>query len=101
FRGCPHSLPRAHQHTDPPDPLALLRARRERPRCRAAEKRDELATLYVEHRGLPPLCIIAAADWPVRPVFHRFSLPQGGRQVLGAELKCSESMRGGLPLMCL
>src|SRR5215467_8083180 len=42
-----------------------------------------------------------AADWPVRPVFRRFSLPQGGRQVLGAELKCSESKRGGLPLMCL
>src|SRR5262249_17833828 len=80
----------------------LLRTRCERPRgCRAAEKRDELATLYVEHRGLPPLCVIAAADWPVRPVCRRFSLPQGGRQVLGAELKCSESKRGGLPLMCL
>src|SRR5262249_14418585 len=64
-------------------------------------KRDELATLYVEHRGLPPLCVIAAAEWPMRPVFCRFSLPQGGRQVLGAELKCSESKRGGLPLMCL
>ena len=42
-----------------------------------------------------------AADWPVCPVFRRFSLPQGGRQILGAELKCSESKRGGLPLMCL
>jgi hypothetical protein len=33
-----------HQHADPPHPLALLRARRERPSCRrAAEQRDELA----------------------------------------------------------
>jgi len=35
-----------HQHADPPHALALLRARRERPRDRrAAEQRDELATL--------------------------------------------------------
>src|SRR5262245_64649830 len=34
----------AHEHTDAPHPLRLLRARRERPRgCRAAEQRDELA----------------------------------------------------------
>jgi hypothetical protein len=32
------------QHRDAPHPLALLRARRERPRhCRAAEERDEVA----------------------------------------------------------
>jgi len=37
----------------------LLRARRERPRDgRAAEQRDELAPLHVEHGGLPPLCAI-------------------------------------------
>jgi len=30
-------------HADAPHPLALLRARRERPRSRAAEQRDELA----------------------------------------------------------
>src|SRR5262249_45795236 len=36
-----------HQHADPPHPLGLLRARRERPRrCRAAEQRDELAALH-------------------------------------------------------
>src|SRR5215470_2762428 len=36
-----------HQHTDPPHPLAWLRARRERP-CggRAAKQRDELAALH-------------------------------------------------------
>jgi hypothetical protein len=33
-----------NEHADAPHPLALLRARRERPRSRrAAEKRDELA----------------------------------------------------------
>src|SRR5262249_9156193 len=38
-------IPR-HEHTDPPHPLALLRARRERPRRRAAEQRDELAPFH-------------------------------------------------------
>src|SRR5262245_30346766 len=32
-----------HQHADAPHPHALLRPRRERPRRRAAEQRDELA----------------------------------------------------------
>ena len=37
----------AHEHADAPHPLALLRARRERPRSRrAAEQRDELAPLH-------------------------------------------------------
>src|SRR6266436_58770 len=36
-----------HQHADPPHPLALLRARRERPRgSRAAEHRDEPASVH-------------------------------------------------------
>src|SRR5262245_40311103 len=34
------------EHADAPYPLALLRARRERPSRRAAEKRDELAPLH-------------------------------------------------------
>src|SRR6516162_3691211 len=39
------ALGKAHQHADPPHPVGLLRARRERPSgyC-ATEKRDELAT---------------------------------------------------------
>ena len=38
---------RAHQQPDPPHALALLRARRKRPRGRsAAEQRDELASLH-------------------------------------------------------
>src|SRR5262245_17584685 len=37
-----------HQHADPPLPLRLLGARRERPRGRgAAEQRDELASFHV------------------------------------------------------
>ena len=35
-----------HKHANASHPLALLRARRERPRRRAAEKRDELAPLH-------------------------------------------------------
>src|SRR5262249_58372053 len=35
------------EHADAPHPLALLRARRERPRgCRATEQRDEFAALH-------------------------------------------------------
>src|SRR5262249_6614465 len=37
---------RTHEHADPPNPLALLRVCRERPRRRAAEHRDELAPLH-------------------------------------------------------
>src|SRR5262249_23381340 len=36
----------AREHSNPPHPLALLRARRERPRRRAAEQRDELAAFH-------------------------------------------------------
>jgi hypothetical protein len=39
------------EHADAPNLLALLRARRERPRCRCtANKRDEITT---PHGGLP------------------------------------------------
>ena len=39
-----------HEHADAPHPLGLLRARRERPRRRrAAEQRDELAPLSLDH----------------------------------------------------
>src|SRR5262245_57822790 len=36
----------SHEHADAPHPLRLLRTRRERPCCHAAEKRDELAALH-------------------------------------------------------
>jgi hypothetical protein len=46
-RGC------GHQHADPPHALALLRARRERPRrSRAAEQPDERAALHCPSRDL-------------------------------------------------
>jgi len=40
-------LGRIHKHADAPHPLALLRARRERPRGRrSADERHELAALH-------------------------------------------------------
>ena len=45
-----HRPRQAREHADAPHPLALLRARRERPRRRrAAEQRDELAALSFDH----------------------------------------------------
>src|SRR5262245_4379449 len=44
--GATSGLSIAYQHADAPYPLWLLRARRERPRRCAAEKRDELATFH-------------------------------------------------------
>src|SRR5215472_7504017 len=41
------ALGERHQHADTPHALALLRARRERPRGRAAKQRDELAAVHV------------------------------------------------------
>jgi hypothetical protein len=35
-----------HEHADPPHPVALLCARRERPRRRAAEERNEIAAVH-------------------------------------------------------
>src|SRR5262249_61241899 len=40
------ALDRAHEHADAPHALPLLRARRDRPRHRAAEQGYELATLH-------------------------------------------------------
>src|SRR5215510_14602582 len=40
------ALVQRHQHADAPHPFALLRARRERPRRRAAVQRHELAPLH-------------------------------------------------------
>src|SRR5262245_10212079 len=48
----------AHYDADAPHALALLRTRRERPRSRAAEQRDELAPSHVGH-GLPPFPLCA------------------------------------------
>src|SRR5262249_52386055 len=45
----------AHEHADAPHPLALLRARRERPCGSAADERDELAAFQlIELHSFPP-----------------------------------------------
>jgi hypothetical protein len=50
-----------NEHADTPHPLALLRARRERPSgCRAAEERDEVASLQSIELHLQPLARKAA-----------------------------------------
>src|SRR6516165_8628957 len=71
----------------------LLRACRERPRRRAAEERDELATLHVEHGGLPPLCAISPPTDPCARFSGASASHLTDRQVLGANLKYSESRR--------
>src|SRR5262249_26265247 len=59
----------------------LLCARRQRPRYRAAEYRDELAASQVEHA--------TTSQW----ADHRtLSLPQASPPVLGADMNCSESV---------
>ena len=64
----------------------------------ATEQRNEFTPLAVQHRGLPPLCV-APLTGPCAQSSAGSSLPQGGPQVLGANLKCSESRAlGGLPL---
>jgi hypothetical protein len=61
------------------------RLRRERPRRnRAAEQRDEIAALHVEHRGLPPLCAI---DWPVLSRPHLALCRRAARKSLGQSIR--------------
>src|SRR5262249_28072474 len=60
----------------------LLRVCRERPCRRTAEQRDELASSWVEH-GLLPGTRYAA--------YRRLRMPRKHPQVLGADLKSSES----------
>src|SRR2546427_9934580 len=54
---------RAHEHADAPHPLVLLRARRQRPRSRAAEKRDERAPLH----SITSSAVICMISGTVRP----------------------------------
>ena len=74
----------SHQHTYAPHPLALLRARRERPCCRpATEQRDEFASSQGWH-GLSP---------PRAAVFRTLSLARRDRSVLGTTLNRSRPPR--------
>src|SRR5262245_56202785 len=60
-----------HQHADPPHPLALLRARRERPRgCRAADQRDELAALHSITSSARASNVGGISKWSVRAVLR-------------------------------
>src|SRR5262249_33635432 len=43
-----------HKHADAPNTLRLLRARRERPRGRAADQRDELPASHSRPQGSKP-----------------------------------------------
>src|SRR5262249_50269952 len=67
------------EKADAPHPLRLLPSRAlhlgRQQQTAATEQCNELTPLAVEHRGLPPLCVISAADWPVRSVFRTSSLP--------------------------
>src|SRR5262245_58060196 len=45
----------AHQHTDPPHPVRLLPPRRERPCCRRAEQRDNLAPFHHCNHSIPAI----------------------------------------------
>src|SRR5262249_42242026 len=53
-----------HKHADPPHPLGLLRARRERPRGCAAEQRDELAA---PHHSITSSAIASSPGGKLRP----------------------------------
>jgi hypothetical protein len=51
--GVPIVRSRGHQYADTPHPARLLRARRERPRGRTAEQRNEVAPSQIEHAAPP------------------------------------------------
>src|SRR5215831_9416578 len=65
-----------HEDADPPHPLALLRASRERPGSRrAAEQRDELAALYCCGHSITSSAATSRPGGTVRPsVFAVFRL---------------------------
>src|SRR5262245_44970159 len=75
---------RAAEKTNHPHRQLLL-ARREPPRCRSAEQRDELASSSVKH-GLP-------LPEPAVPAYPRLRMPRKRPQVLGGDLNRSESRR--------
>src|SRR5262245_42112358 len=60
-------LGKAHQHADPPHLVGLLRARRERPRGRAAEKRDERTALHLRAHSITSSARASSVGGTVRP----------------------------------
>src|SRR6516162_395752 len=53
-----------HEHADAPHAVALLRAHRERPRCRAAEERDEFASSNHSITSSARACTVAGMSRP-------------------------------------
>src|SRR5436309_12714488 len=69
LRPVPQSGPTPNdQDADAPQPLTLLRARREWPRCcRANEKRDELAALHSITSSARPSSVAGSTGRPTAP----------------------------------
>src|SRR6516165_8951829 len=63
-------LGKGRQYAHAPHPLALLRSRRERPRRRRAEQRDERAALHVDF-ALPLIASPSSACHPALLIFTR------------------------------
>src|SRR6516165_6940663 len=81
------------QHADPPYPVRLLRARRQRPRGRRApEERDERALPHVEHGDFLPYAYSA----PTGP-FGRFTPRSACRTVVHRDLIITLAARHRLP----
>ena len=80
-RGC------RHQHADAPHALALLRPRRERPRRRAAEQRDELAPIHSITSSARPSSGSGTASPSVLAVLLASLARPGGMSLLVPELK--------------
>src|SRR6516162_4368894 len=55
-----------HYYGEAPHTLGLLRARRERPRCRAAEQRDELATPHLYNHRMNENFFTELSTWLTR-----------------------------------
>jgi hypothetical protein len=73
--GIPIVRSRGHQYADAPYSLAVLRARRERPGDRCAEKRDEFAPLHVRHGDFLPYALSAPPTDPCARFSGTISLP--------------------------
>src|SRR4029450_11070043 len=80
-RGGPPGEKADHRHRG-----GLLRAGERRPHCHAAEKRDELAPLDVEHS----VCSVPAVARTSAAILPHTDLPPSGRQVLESDLNHPE-----------
>src|SRR5262249_59641429 len=86
------AVARAHEHADPPHALPLLRARRERPRGRAAEQRDEVAALHVYAHSITSSATASRVGGMVR----RSALAVSRLTMKSNLVGCSTGMSAGL-----